>query len=49
MAVDGPSSDHRYDEIYVLADYGHNAAEIAQRLGSPIGEVELILSLRSKR
>jgi hypothetical protein len=48
-AVKGPSSDHRYDEIYLLADYGHSAAEIAQRLGSPIGEVELILSLRSKR
>jgi hypothetical protein len=48
-AADGPSSDHRYDEIYLLADYGHSAAEIAQRLGSPIGEVELILSLRSKR
>ena len=47
-AADGPSSDHRYDEIYVLADYGHRAAEMAT-LGSPIGEVELILSLRSKR
>ncbi len=48
-AADGPSSQQRYDEIYLLADYGHSAVEIAQRLGSPIGEVELILSLRSKR
>lgn len=39
----------RYDEIYLLADYGHPAAEIAQRLGLPIGEVELILSLRKQR
>ena len=48
-AADAPSFDHRYDEIYLLADYGHSPAEIAQRLGSPIGEVELILSLRPKR
>jgi DNA-directed RNA polymerase specialized sigma24 family protein len=48
-AADGLSSHHRYDEIYILADYGHSPAEIAQRLGIPIGEVELILSLRSKR
>jgi hypothetical protein len=39
----------RYDEIYLLFDYGHPAAEIAQRVGLPIGEVELILSLRTRR
>jgi hypothetical protein len=39
----------RYDEIYLLSDYGHPAAEIAHRVGLPIGEVELILSLRKQR
>ena len=39
----------RYDEIYLLADYGHPPAEIAQRLKLPIGEIELILSLRARR
>ena len=29
-----------------LADQGHSAAEIARRLGKPVGEVELRLSLR---
>ena len=36
----------RREEIYRLADYGFAAAEIARRVGSPVGEVELILSLR---
>ncbi len=40
---------NRYDEIYLLADYGFDAAEIARRVGSPVGEVELILGLRQKR
>jgi hypothetical protein len=39
---------HRREEIYTLADYGYDAAEIARRVGSPIGEVELTLSLRGK-
>jgi len=43
------AADRRYEEIYALADYGLAPAEIAQRVGSPIGEVELILSLRGKR
>jgi len=52
--VRGPSGgqsagDSRYQEIYTLSDYGYPASEIAQRLGSPIGEIELILSLRHKR
>jgi len=38
----------RHEEIYMLADYGFDSAEIARRLGSPIGEVELILGLREK-
>ncbi|HEX5498253.1 MAG TPA: hypothetical protein VFX03_03465, partial [Thermomicrobiales bacterium] len=36
-------------EIYALADAGHTSAEIAGRLNSPIGEVELILGLRRQR
>lgn len=44
-----PGADRRYDEIYALADYGFAPAEIAGRVGSPVGEVELILSLRGKR
>jgi len=43
------ASNVRYQEIYLLADYGYPSAEIAHRLGSPVGEIELILSLRSKR
>jgi len=44
-----PSAERRYEEIYLLADYGFDAAEIARRVGSPVGEVELILGLRQKR
>ncbi len=36
----------RREEIYRLADYGFDTAEIARRVGSPVGEVDLILSLR---
>lgn len=39
----------RYDEIYLLSDYGYGTAEIARRVAVPQGEVELILSLRSRR
>ena len=39
----------RRDEIYRLADYGFAAPEIARRVGSPVGEVELILSLRDSK
>jgi hypothetical protein len=55
-APDGPqsaahksSAGNRYEEIYLLADYGYTAAEIAERAAVPVGEVELILSLRDKR
>jgi len=43
-----PETDRtrRREEIYRLADYGFATAEIAHRVGSPAGEVELILSLR---
>lgn len=36
------------EEIYTLADYGYDPAEIAHRVGRPIGEVELVLSLRDR-
>ncbi len=43
------SAEVRYQEIYILADYGYPPSEIAQRVGNPVGEVELILSLRDSR
>lgn len=46
---DTSSPDHRYDEIYLLADYGFDANEIARRVSMPAGEIQLILSLRTKR
>jgi hypothetical protein len=52
---DEPSSEPRppvatrYQEIYALADEGLDAAEIASRLSSPVGEVQLILGLRRAR
>lgn len=36
----------QYAEIYTLADEGHTPQEIAQRLGRPNGEIQLILALR---
>jgi len=44
-----PAAPRRYEEIYALADSGCTAAEIAHRTGIPVGEVQLILSLRSVR
>ncbi len=42
----GTDRSRSREEIYHLADYGFAPAEIARRVGSPVGEVELILSLR---
>ena len=48
-AVAAPSDPlRRFDEIYALADAGCDSATIAGNTGSPIGEVELILSLRER-
>jgi hypothetical protein len=47
-AADSTSRPRPREEIYTLADYGYDAAEIARRVGCPIGEVELILSLRGR-
>jgi hypothetical protein len=43
------AASRRYEEIYALADAGHNSAAIASQLNSPVGEVELILGLRAQR
>jgi hypothetical protein len=40
--------ERRFDEVYDLADAGHAPAVIASRVGSPVGEIELILSLRKR-
>ena len=45
----GASVQYRQNEIYALSDSGLSDTAISQRLGMPIGEVELILSLREKR
>lgn len=47
-STERPSASRRNSEIYTLADAGHSSATIASRVGSPIGEVELILSLRNR-
>jgi hypothetical protein len=44
-----PESDApRHAEIYALADRGRDPFEIATQLARPLGEIELILALRSK-
>ncbi len=48
-ALDPSPASNRREEIYTLADYGLDTAGIANRIGIPIGEVELMLSLRDKR
>jgi hypothetical protein len=41
-----PGDDLRFERVYALADAGFSATKIAGQIGSQIGEVELILSLR---
>ncbi len=41
-----PGAADRKAEIFALADQGRTAVEIAQQVESPLGDVELILSLR---
>ncbi len=43
-----PAVDPRHAEVYSLADQGRSAAEIADGLRRPRGEIELILALRGK-
>jgi hypothetical protein len=39
-------ADQRSSAIARLAEKGHSTAEISRRLGLPVGEIELLLSLR---
>ena len=41
-----PGSARDQTEVFSLADQGLSASEIAEQLGTPVGEIELILSLR---
>jgi hypothetical protein len=41
------ANNPRFERIYALADAGMSAPTIANQIGSQVGEVELILSLRS--
>jgi hypothetical protein len=43
-----PLPDSRHAEVYELADAGQSARQIAQQLGRPHGEIELILALRPR-
>lgn len=43
-----PSIDPAHAEVYRRADEGANAHDIAQELGRPSGEIELILALRPR-
>jgi hypothetical protein len=43
-----PAMDARHAEVYELADAGLSARQVAQQLGRPYGEVELILAIRPR-
>jgi hypothetical protein len=43
-----PAIDPRHAEVYELADTGLTARQIAQQLGRPYGEIELILAIRPR-
>jgi hypothetical protein len=45
-AAESSAGERPVSRIHSLADAGYDATAIAQQVGSPIGEVELILSLR---
>jgi hypothetical protein len=50
-ASSSESAEHamqQHGKIYALADSGLSGEEIAERLGMPIGEIELIIRLRDK-
>ena len=44
-----PASAALREKIYAFADSGRSSTEIAAELGTPVGEVELVLSLRTAR
>jgi hypothetical protein len=43
------ASEALRDEVCLLADYGFSADDIASRLSTPIGQIELILRLREEK
>lgn len=46
MRLEGDSPDPMHSQIYALADEGLDTLAIAQKLGQPKGQVELVLKLR---
>jgi len=44
-----PAAQRDHRQIYALADAGVPMSAIAAQVGSPVGEVELVLSLRNSR
>jgi len=46
---DRSAVEDRYEQICSLADRGLRSAEIASRVGIPVGEINLILGLRKKQ
>jgi hypothetical protein len=48
MTAPHEAQDSRHAEVYLLADQGHTARQIAQIMGRPYGEIELILALQAK-
>lgn len=48
VAAAPPIDKPRFDRIYALADAGLSPATIANQIGSQVGEVELILGIRSE-
>jgi len=49
--TDGPvtPNDERHSDVFQLADDGASPLQIAQKLGRPVGEIELILALQQTR
>jgi hypothetical protein len=43
------ANNPRFERVYALADAGMSAPTIANQIGTQVGEVELILSLRGKQ
>ncbi len=49
LAAGSPPARPPHEQIYALADGGLDPAQIARRLDTPVGEVELILGLRQEQ
>ena len=48
-SIDSQSADDRHARVHDLADSGLSVASIAESLGRPMGEIELILALRETK